>query len=184
MDKTTINKDTEEIRRERLKKLREIGIDPYPHSSDRQQTNKEAKGMMDEQVVVVGRIMSKRGHGKLVFFDLVDETDKIQVFISQKIVGEEQFNLIDLLDIGDFIEASGKIFKTVAGEISVQCSSIKVLSKALRPLPSTWYGLKDVEERYRKRYLDFIVNPESKKVIELRSKIVAEVRKILSEKGF
>ena len=184
MDKTTINKDTEEIRQERLKKLREIGIDPYPHSSDRQQTNKEAKGMMDEQVVVAGRIMSKRGHGKLVFFDLVDETDKIQVFISQKIVGEEQFNLIDLLDIGDFIEASGKIFKTVAGEISVQCSSIKVLSKALRPLPSTWYGLKDVEERYRKRYLDFIVNPESKKVIELRSKIVAEVRKILSEKGF
>lgn len=184
MDKTTINKDTEEIRRERLKKLREMGIDPYPHFSDRQQTNKEAKKMMDGQVVVAGRIMGKRGHGKLVFFDLVDETDKIQVFISQKIVGGEQFNLIDLLDIGDFIEASGKIFKTVAGEISVQCSSIKILSKALRPLPSTWYGLKDVEERYRKRYLDFMVNPESKKVIELRSKIVAEVRKILSEKGF
>jgi lysyl-tRNA synthetase class 2 len=184
MDKTAINKDTEEIRRERLKKIREKGIDPYPHFSNRQQTNKEAKGMMDEQIVVAGRIMGKRGHGKLVFFDLVDETDKIQVFISQKIVGEEQFDLIDLLDIGDFIEASGKIFKTVAGEISVQCSSMKILSKALKPLPSTWYGLKDVEDRYRKRYLDFITNPESKKVIELRSKIVSEVRKVLSEKGF
>ena len=176
--------DTEEVRREKLKKLREMGVDPYPHSSDRQQTNKEAKDMLDAQVVVVGRIMGKRGHGKLVFLDLVDGTDKIQVFVSQKVIGEEQFDLVSLLDIGDFVEASGKIFKTVAGEISVQCSSLKILSKALKPLPSTWYGLKDTEDRYRKRYLDFVINPESKKIIELRSKIVAEVRKILGEKGF
>lgn len=176
--------DSKEIRRERLNKLREIGIDPYPHSSDRQQTNKEAKEMMDKQVVVVGRIMGKRGHGKLVFFDLVDESDKIQVFISQKIVGEEQFNLVDLLDIGDFLEVNGKIFKTVAGEISVECSTLKILSKALQPLPSTWYGLQNVEDRYRKRYLDFVINPKSKKLIELRSRIVSEVRKLLEEKGF
>lgn len=176
--------DTEQVRRERLRKLREMGINPYPHSSKRQQTNREAKEMLDTQVVVTGRIMGKRGHGKLVFLDIVDETDKIQVFISYKLVGEEQFNLVNLLDIGDFIEVSGKVFKTVAGEISVQCVFIKILSKALQPFPSIWYGLQNVEDRYRKRYLDFIINPESKKIIELRSKIVAEVRKILSEKGF
>lgn len=176
--------DTERIRRERLEILREMGIDPYPHVSGRQQTNKEAKKTIRKQVVVVGRIMGKRGHGKLIFFDLVDETDKIQIFISYKIVGREQFNLAGLFDIGDFIEVSGNVFKTVAGEISVQCSSIKILSKALRPLPSTWYGLQNVEDRYRRRYLDFIINPRSKKVIELRSKIVTEVRKILGEKGF
>ncbi|EKE05796.1 MAG: hypothetical protein ACD_19C00176G0018 [uncultured bacterium] len=176
--------DSTKIRRERLNKLRELGIDPYPHSSSRQQTNKIAKEMMNKQVVVAGRIMGKRGHGKLVFFDLIDESDKIQVFISQKIVGNEQFGLVDLLDIGDFIEVSGKIFKTVAGEISVQCLALKILSKALQPLPSTWYGLQNVEDRYRKRYLDFVINPESKKIIELRSKIVSEIRKLLEEKGF
>ena len=120
---------TEKIRRERLKKLREIGIDPYPHFSSRQQTNVKAKEMMDKQVIVVGRIMGKRGHGKLVFFDLVDETGNIQIFISQKAVGEELFDLIDLLDIGDFIEVSGKVFKTLAGEVSVHSSSFKILSR-------------------------------------------------------
>ncbi len=176
--------DTIQIRREKLQKIKSLGIDPYPHFSDRQQTNKEAKEMIGKQVVVTGRIMGKRGHGKLVFLDLVDESEKIQVFISHKIVGQEQFNLIDLLDIGDFIEVSGKIFKTVAGEISVECSGLKILSKALQPLPNTWYGLQNVEDRYRKRYLDFIINPESKKIIELRSKIVSEVRNLLQEKGF
>jgi len=182
IDKKVI--DTIEIRRDRLKKLRDFGINPFPHSSDRQQTNKEARKMLGKQVVVVGRIMSKRGHGKLVFFDLVDESDKIQAFVSHKIVGQEQFNLVDLLDIGDFVEVSGKVFKTVAGEISVECSGLKILSKALRPLPSTWYGLQNIEDRYRKRYLDFVINPESKKIIELRSKIVVEVRNLLQEKGF
>lgn len=176
--------DTIKIRRERLQKLKDMEIDPYPHTSDRQQTNKEAKKMMDKQVVVAGRIMGKRGHGKLVFFDLVDESDKIQVFISHKVVGEEEFKLVSLLDLGDFIEVSGQIFKTVAGEISVQCSFVKILSKTLQPLPNTWYGLQNVEDRYRKRYLDFIINPESKKIIELRSKIVSEVRNLLQEKGF
>jgi lysyl-tRNA synthetase class 2 len=184
MNTTTTSQDTEKVRREKLDQLRKLGINPYPHSSERQQTNKAAKEMMGQQVVVAGRVMGKRGHGKLVFLDLLDETDKIQIFISQKIIGGEQFELLQLVDIGDFVEASGKVFKTVAGEISIQCAVIKVLSKALKPLPSTWFGLKDVEERYRKRYLDFIINPESKKIIELRSKIVSEVRKILIEKGF
>lgn len=184
MVKTNLYIDTEKIRRERLTKLREMGIDPYPHFSNRQQSNKEVKEMMGQQAVVAGRIVAKRGHGKLVFLDISDESDKIQILISQKIVGEEQFNLVDFLDIGDFIESSGKIVKTVAGEISVECSSLMILSKAIRPLPNSWFGLKNVEERYRKRYLDFIINPKSKKVIELRSKIVSEVRKILGDKGF
>lgn len=176
--------DTTEIRRERLKKLISMGINPYPHSSNRKETNLEAKDKMDKKVTVVGRIMSKRGHGKLIFLDIVDETSKLQIFISHKILGEDGFKLVSLLDIGDFIEVDGKVFKTVAGEISVQCEDIKILSKALQPLPNTWYGLQNVEDRYRKRYLDFIINPESKKIIELRSKIVSEIRKILGEKGF
>ncbi len=184
MTEKIINKDTEKIRREKLEQIKKLGIDPYPQVSLRQQTNEEAKEMMDEEVVVAGRIMGKRGHGKLSFLDVVDETGKIQIFVSQKAVGEDKFELIKLLDIGDFVEASGKVFKTVAGEISVQCSNIKILSKAVRPLPSTWFGFKDTEERYRKRYLDFIINADSKKIIETRSKIVSEVRNILEEKGF
>ena len=136
MAEKIINKDTEKIRREKLEQIKKLGIDPYPQVSLRQQTNEEAKEMMDEEVVVAGRIMGKRGHGKLSFLDVVDETGKIQIFVSQKAVGEDKFELIKLLDIGDFVEASGKVFKTVAGEISVQCSNIKILSKALKPLPS------------------------------------------------
>jgi lysyl-tRNA synthetase class 2 len=176
--------DTIKIRRERLVKLKEMGVNPYPHSSNRQQINAEIPNMMDKQVVVAGRIMGKRGHGKLMFLDLVDETGKVQIFVSHKIVGDELFKQANLLDVGDFLEVSGIVFKTVAGEISIKSESLKILSKSLRPLPNTWYGLQNVEDRYRKRYLDFIINPKSKKIIELRSKIVTEVRNILTEKGF
>jgi lysyl-tRNA synthetase class 2 len=170
--------------REKLNTLREKGINPFPNSANRQQTIKEAREMMGDQVVVVGRILGHRGHGKLVFVDLIDETEKIQLLVSEKIAGFESLEILELTDIGDFIEASGKIIKTVAGEISVEISSFKILSKSLRPLPNIWYGFKDVEERYRKRYVDFLINKDSKKIIELRSKIVSEVRNFLEERGF
>lgn len=171
-------------RREKLSLLREKGINPFPNSANRQQTISQAREMMGEQVVVVGRIMGKRGHGKLVFVDLIDETGKIQLLISEKVAGQELMEILDLTDTGDFLEVSGKILKTVAGEISVEVSDLKLLSKSLQPLPSTWFGFKDVEERYRKRYVDFLMNKESKKIIELRSKIVSEVRRFLEERGF
>lgn len=116
--------------------------------------------------------------------DLQDESAKIQILIIQKAVGEEQYQLIKLSDIGDFIQVSGTIINTQAGEITVQTDSLVFLSKAIRPLPDSWYGLKNVEERYRKRYVDFLMNPTSKKLIELRSKIVSEVRRTLENYGF
>lgn len=170
--------------REKLNILREKGINPFPNSANRQQTIVEAREMMEEQVVVVGRILGKRGHGKLVFVDLIDETGKIQLLVSEKVAGQELMEILELTDTGDFLEVSGKIIKTVAGEISIEVSSFKILSKSLQPLPNLWYGFKDVEERYRKRYVDFLMNKDSKRIIELRSKIVSEVRNFLEENGF
>ncbi|HET7098803.1 MAG TPA: lysine--tRNA ligase [Patescibacteria group bacterium] len=171
-------------RREKLDALRLKGINPFPNTSGRQQSIAEARNMMNKEVVVAGRILSKRGHGNLVFVDIVDESEKIQLLVSKSVAGEEIMELLELTDIGDFVEASGKIIKTVAGEISVQVSSLTILSKSLSPLPSTWFGFKDVEERYRKRYVDFLMNKDSKNIISTRSKIVSEVRKFLENKGF
>ncbi len=171
-------------RREKLNILKEKGINPFPNSANRQQTIGEARDMMGDQVMVVGRILGKRGHGKLVFVDIIDETGKIQLLVSEKIAGHELMEIIELTDIGDFLEAGGKITKTVAGEISVETSYLKILSKSLQPLPSTWFGFKDVEERYRKRYVDFLMNKDSKRIIELRSKIVSELRHLLEDRGF
>lgn len=171
-------------KREKLEELRKLGVDPYPPTTDRQQTISEAREMMGKLVSVVGRIGSIRSHGKLSFIDLIDETGKIQLFVSAKKVKDEQFKLIDLFDTGDFLEAKGKIIKTVAGEVSVEVVDLRLLSKSVRQLPAKFYGLKDQEERYRKRYLDFLLNAESKKTIEIRSKIVSEVRKFLEDKGF
>jgi len=171
-------------RREKLNILKEKGINPFPNSANRQQTIQQARDMMDKQVVVVGRILGKSGHGKLVFVDIIDETGKIQLLVSEKIAGQELLEVTELTDIGDFLEAGGKVTKTVAGEVSVEVSQLKILSKSLQPLPSTWFGFKDVEERYRKRYVDFLMNKDSKRIIELRSKIVSEVRHLLEDKGF
>jgi lysyl-tRNA synthetase class 2 len=171
-------------RREKLDLLRKKGINPFPNSSDRQQSISEAREMMGKPVVVAGRILAKRGHGKLSFTDIVDESGKIQLLISESIAGVEQMEILELTDIGDFLEASGGITKTSAGEISVEVSTLTVLTKTLSPLPNTWFGFKNVEERYRKRYVDFLMNADSKKIIELRSKITSEVRKFLEEKGF
>ena len=171
-------------RREKLDSLRKEGINPYPHFSNRQQNTQEAKEMMGKQVAIAGRVMGIRGHGKLYFLDLVDETGKIQLMVIEKVLGEEQFGLLPYIDIGDFVEVSGKITTTVAGEISLQTESLVILTKSIRPLPDSWHGFKNVDERYRKRYVDFIMNPDSKKVIETRSRIVSEVRRILDSKGF
>ena len=171
-------------RREKLEILKSKGINPYPNSSNRQQTIAEARKLMDKQVVVAGRILVKRGHGKLVFIDITDESGKIQLLFSEKVVGEEQMEILELTDLGDFIEVSGKIMKTIAGEISVDVATFTILSKSLSPLPSTWFGFKDTDERYRKRYVDFLINADSREIITKRSKIVSEVRRFLEERGF
>lgn len=171
-------------RREKLELLKAKGINPFPNSSNRQQSIKEAREMMDKQVVVTGRILVKRGHGKLVFADIVDESGKIQLLFSEKIVGPELMEILELTDLGDFVEVSGKIMKTIAGEISIEVASFAILSKSLSPLPSTWFGFKDTEDRYRKRYVDFLMNADSKEIITKRSQIVSEIRRFLEKRGF
>ena len=138
-----------------------------------------------KEVVLVGRIVSWRGHGGLIFLDLKDGTDKIQTFLRKDKIGEKGFKFFqDIFDIGDIIEAKGELIKTKTGEKTLEISDFKILTKSLRPLPEKWHGLKDVEERYRKRYLDLIFNVEVKKNFELRSKIIRNIRNFLEEEDF
>lgn len=177
----------ENLQKERVKKLNNIkrlGIDPYPAKALRKHTISIARKMMGKKVVVAGRIRSLRSMGKIVFLDIEDVTDKIQLLFRQNKVKGDGFDLLQNLDLGDFIECSGEVMKTQAGEITVDVSDFRILTKSLRPLPSSWFGLKDVEERYRKRYLDLLMNPQVKDTFITRTKIISAVRKFLDEKEF
>ena len=178
----------ENLQQERIKKLRNIqrlGVNPYPAKSNRKHTLEIARKMMGKKVVVAGRIRSLRPHGKITFADIEDASSKIQLFFSQQELPGEKYEFLTNFDLGDFIQCEGQIFKTQAGEISVRVSDYKLLTKSIRPLPSAWYGLKDIEERYRKRYVDLIMNPQVKEILEKRSKIVASIRDFLiNKKGY
>lgn len=175
------------LRKTRLEKLRQLekqGIDPYPTRFEREEIAKARNLKLGTSVKVAGRLMSLRRHGKLTFGDIVDGSGKIQVCFRFDKVGEKNYAFLDLLDVGDFLGVEGELFQTQAGEITVLVDDFKLLAKSLRPLPSSWYGLKDVEERYRKRYLDLIMNPEIKEVFITRTKIVAAMREFLENQGF
>jgi len=133
---------------------------------------------------IAGRIIARRSHGKAVFLDLKDSTGKIQLYLRLDFVGEEKFNTLEDIDIADIISAKGELFKTHAGELTVKAEDFVVLAKALRPLPEKWHGLKDVELRYRQRYLDLIANEEVGKVFLMRSRIIRTIRNFLDDKGF
>lgn len=176
--------DLRKIRLQKLEKIKKLGIDPYPARCERKQAVAQAVKMKGKKVAVAGRIMAMREHGGIGFLDLRDESGKIQlVFKKEKIKGKKA-KLLPLLDIGDFIDVQGEVFKTEAGEVSVLVSDFHLLTKSLRPLPSTWHGLKDIEERYRKRYLDLIMNPKVKKIFETRSKIINAHREFLTNNGY
>src|SRR4030043_60084 len=180
-------KPLEELRKIRLQKLetiKKLGINPYPARSQRNQTIAQALKMMNKKVAVAGRVMSVRGHGGIQFFDLQDESGKIQLVFKSEKIKREKAKLLSLLDIGDFLDVQGKVFKTDAGETSILVDDFQLLTKSLRPLPSQWHGLKEVEERYRKRYLDLIMNPQIKKTFEMRAKITTAVREFLDKEGF
>lgn len=178
----------ENLQKERLKKLaniRRLGINPYPAKSNKKHTISIARKMMGKKVTVAGRIRSLRPHGKITFADLEDATSKIQLLFRQDSLKGEKYDFLQNLDLGDFIESSGEVIRTQAGEITIDVLDMTILTKSTRPLPSAWYGLKDVEERYRKRYLDLLMNPKVKEVIEIRSKIIYNLRKFLiEEKGY
>lgn len=172
------------IRLEKLDKIKKLGIDPYPARCQRKQMISQARGMMGKEVAVAGRIVAIRGHGGIQFFDLRDESDKIQLVFKANQLSTINNQLLAFLDIGDFIDAQGKVFKTEAGELSVLVKDFHLLTKSIRPLPSKWYGLKDIEERYRKRYLDFIIGSQSKKIFAVRSKVVQAMREFLLTRGY
>lgn len=172
------------IRLEKLEKLVKKGINPYPAKYSREPIDDVCRKKIGTSVQIAGRIMALRGHGKMSFVDLVDGSGRIQVGFKFDELGEEKYSLLELLDLGDFLGVKGELFKTQAGELTVLAKDFTVLTKSLLSLPSTWYGLKDVEERYRKRYLDLLMNPGVKKVFETRTKIIASIRQFLNERGF
>ena len=171
------------IRLERVEKLRELGIEPYPGKVKDKEEVKVVRKQMGKTVSVAGRLWSIREHGNCCFADLKDETGAIQLFFQKKII-KEQFKLVKLLDIGDFIWVKGKVIKTKSGEVTIDIIEFELLAKSIRPLPSTWHGLKDVEERYRKRYLDTLLNPEVKKRFEIRADIITSIREFLDKRGY
>lgn len=177
----------DQMRQERMKKLedlKKLGYDPYTQYSGKRIAIKDAREMMDKDVDVVGRIMSMRGHGKLMFADLHDETGKIQLMLKADVLSQEEMELVHLIDVGDFVHTKGKVTKTVKGETSVLVEKIEILTKSVRPLPEKWHGLKDVEERYRQRYVDLIVNEDVKETFLARNKVVKLLRKHLDDNGF
>ncbi|RJO59937.1 lysine--tRNA ligase [candidate division WS5 bacterium] len=174
-------------RKENLKKLVEAGVDPYPAKGERShlcaQIKDDFKKLEGKKVTVVGRVMTKRGHGKILFANIQDVSGQTQGFFRFDNL-KNNYDLLKYVDMGDFIQITGKVFKTKAGEESVEVMDWKFLSKAMKPLPEKWHGLKDVETRYRKRYLDFLTNEESKNVIRTKARIIQFLRKFLSEEGF
>lgn len=181
---STPEENLRQVRLEKLKQLKKLGINPYPTKFNCEEIGKIREKEIGSQVLAAGRIMAMRGHGKMTFADLVDGTGKIQIGFKFDELGEENYSLLGYLDIGDFLGVKGELIKTQAGELTILVKDFTILSKSLRPLPSTWYGLKDVEERYRRRYLDLIMNPTTKKVFETRSQIIKAMREFLDKKGF
>jgi len=173
------------LRRARLDTWREKGIDPFGAAFPGTETCRQVvENYADERVVrIAGRLISKREMGKNVFAHIQDETGKLQVYAQVQGLGDK-FAFWKLLDIGDFIGGEGTLFTTKTGEKTVRLSDLHILSKSLRPIPSQWYGLADVEQRYRQRYVDLIVNEDARKVLLLRSRIVREIRRFFEERAF
>lgn len=174
------------VRQARIEKLRKIkasGWNPYASLYDKTHTVDQARKNLGKKVKTAGRLYSLREHGNIMFADLGDETGRIQIFFQKKLLGD-QFKNLRLFDIGDFIGIEGEVGKTTAGEISIIPSSYQLLTKALLPLPSVWFGLKDVETRFRKRYLDLLLSPEIRERFNLRTKLISGVREYLDSLGF
>lgn len=177
-----------QIRINKLDKLRHLGIDPYPSKfsppADSPQISiHDALLKHGHTVSVAGRLWKLRTHGQITFADLRDSTGQIQLLFQAKSLAEK-YELLELFDIGDFLGVTGKIITTQAGQVTVEVASFQLLSKSLRPLPDDWYGLKETEERYRKRYLDLLLNPDTQKRFLVRSQLVKQVRLYLDGQGF
>jgi lysyl-tRNA synthetase class 2 len=180
--------ELKKVRLEKLAELKEMGIEPFGRRFERDsmaQNIKEAFSELEgKTIAIAGRIMSKRRHGKAGFANLADLSGSIQLYFRQDDLGPEKYELYKKLDIGDILGIQGEVFRTQKGEISIHVRDLYYLSKSLTPLPEKWHGLKDVELRYRQRYVDLIVNPEVKEVFVKRSRIIKEMRNYLDDRGF
>jgi lysyl-tRNA synthetase class 2 len=176
-------------RLQKVERLRASGVDPYSRGFLPTHSTQAAKALLGdaertEPVSLAGRLMVKRVQGGLVFADLQDGHGRIQLMATRSILGDEEFARFADLDVGDIIGATGPIIRTKRGEITLEVHSFQLLTKALRPLPEKWHGLKDVEIRYRQRYVDLIANPDVREVFRARSRVITAVRGLLDERGF
>lgn len=180
--------ELKQVRLDKLGELREMGIEPFGCRFERDANAREIQDQFEsiegQTVRIAGRIMSKRRHGKAGFANLQDLSGDIQLYFRKDDVGEEKYELFKKLDIGDILGVEGFVFRTQKGEISVHAKDFTYLSKSLNPLPEKWHGLKDVELRYRQRYVDLIVNPEVRDVFIKRSQIIKEIRNYLDARQF
>ncbi len=187
--------DQEIARKDKMERLAQENIDLFPHKVESTHSVYEiveafssiASEKLDkkkEKVIVPGRVTSVRKMGRATFFHIIDSRSRLQVYLREDKVGKKNYNLFSLIDIGDIISVEGVLFKTKTGELSVLAESFTFLAKCLHPLPEKWHGLQDVEIRYRKRYLDLIMNPEQRDIFRLRSELIAYTRKFFDEKGY
>lgn len=183
------------VRRDKLNNYREQGLDPFGSKFERthlaqelldsyDQFTKEELEEKTDQVTIAGRMMTKRGKGKAGFAHIQDLSGQIQLYIRKDAVGEEAYELFQSTDLGDIVGITGVMFKTKVGELSVKATEFQLLTKSLRPLPEKYHGLKDIEQRYRQRYLDLITNLDSRETFVLRSKIIQSMRRYLDGQGF
>ena len=179
-----------QVRIDKMHKIEEHGWKPFGYRFLYTHRAADIAAQFDElseketEVKMAGRIMAIRGHGKTCFMDMQDKTGRIQVYVRKDVIGEENYALIKLMDIGDTVGITGTAFRTHMGELSIKANSVEMLSKSLRPLPEKWHGLKDVETRYRQRYVDLIVNPEVHDTFVKRSQIIRSVREVLDSHDF
>lgn len=187
--------DQLKVRREKLHTLQEKGLDPFGKRFERtHQTadivasyndiEKEELDEKEESVTIAGRIMTKRGKGKAGFAHIQDLSGQIQIYVRKDAVGDDTYEIFNTADLGDIVGVTGVVFKTKVGELSIKVKSFELLTKSLRPLPDKFHGLKDIEQRYRQRYVDLIMSPESKKTFITRSKIIQAMRRYLDDQGY
>ena len=187
--------DQFQVRRDKMTRIAEMGLDPFGQKFVRthlsQEIINEFSGLENEEleaknieVSIAGRIMTKRGKGKAGFAHIKDVSGQIQIYVRKDAIGEDAYELFKIADLGDIVGVKGIIFKTKVGELSIKVNGFTFLTKSLRPLPEKYHGLKDIEERYRKRYLDLITSEESQKTFIARSRIIQAMRRYFDDNGF
>ncbi len=189
--------DNEQYRQrvENLAAIARLGVETYPRTFGRSASiaavveaqggrNADELDALKPEVAAAGRILGIRSFGKASFLVLTDGQARIQAYIRKDALSDREFAIFKLLDFGDFVGVSGRVFRTKTGELTIWAASLEFLAKCLRPMPEKWHGLQDVETRYRQRYLDLVVNPESRRVFEVRSRVLASIRRFLDARGY